>query len=184
MLHRLWVLIGMGCLLGYSANATAIEIHPTKSEMAFDHSALQAAVAFWLVIKLTRGRQRVTALRLPLQSSFCGGTLSVCPTSAPSTSSTALVFLSRCSSTLCVRVLVTRNLWPDHLRAAPHLGDQPPGPNRARNCCNLCRLDPSRLDCFDCLGSSQPGSEVQTGPSGRSQPRANHPWFPCPYRPS
>ncbi|WOO82402.1 uncharacterized protein LOC62_04G005891 [Vanrija pseudolonga] len=54
MLHRLWVLIGMGCLLGYSANATAIEIHPTKSEMAFDHSAMQAAVAFWLVIKLTR----------------------------------------------------------------------------------------------------------------------------------
>ncbi|KAL1408821.1 hypothetical protein Q8F55_005635 [Vanrija albida] len=54
LLHRLWVLVGMGCLLGYSANATAIEIHPSRSELAFDHSAMQAAVAFWLVVKATR----------------------------------------------------------------------------------------------------------------------------------
>ncbi|ODO03664.1 hypothetical protein L198_02515, partial [Cryptococcus wingfieldii CBS 7118] len=54
LLHRVWVLIGMMTLIGYSANASAIEIHPEGEEEELDHSAVRAAVAFWLVIKLTR----------------------------------------------------------------------------------------------------------------------------------
>ena len=45
----------MICILGYSVNASAIELHPTAEDGGYDHSAIQAAVAFWLIIKLTRG---------------------------------------------------------------------------------------------------------------------------------
>lgn len=55
LLHRLWILIGMMTLIGYTANASAIELEPTGEEETVDHSAVRAAVAFWLVIKLTRG---------------------------------------------------------------------------------------------------------------------------------
>lgn len=41
-------------ILGYSANASAIALEPTEEE----HGAIQAAVAFWLVIKATRGASR------------------------------------------------------------------------------------------------------------------------------
>lgn len=54
LLHRLWILIGMMTLIGYTANASAIELEPTGEEETVDHSAVRAAVAFWLVIKLTR----------------------------------------------------------------------------------------------------------------------------------
>ncbi|KIR24869.1 hypothetical protein I307_05834 [Cryptococcus deuterogattii 99/473] len=54
LLHRLWILIGMMTLIGYTANASAIELEPTGEEEIVDHSAVRAAVAFWLVIKLTR----------------------------------------------------------------------------------------------------------------------------------
>lgn len=45
----------MMTLIGYTANASAIELEPTGEEETVDHSAVRAAVAFWLVIKLTRG---------------------------------------------------------------------------------------------------------------------------------
>lgn len=67
----------MACILGYSVNASAIELHAASAHDA-GHSlerraeteasaetgvlgvgvntAIQAAVSFWLVIKLTRGR--------------------------------------------------------------------------------------------------------------------------------
>ncbi|OXG80481.1 hypothetical protein C345_05169 [Cryptococcus neoformans A2-102-5] len=54
LLHRLWILMGMMTLIGYTANASAIELEPTGEEETVDHSAVRAAVAFWLVIKLTR----------------------------------------------------------------------------------------------------------------------------------
>ncbi|WVQ77601.1 hypothetical protein IAR50_007289 [Cryptococcus sp. DSM 104548] len=54
LLHRVWVLIGMMTLIGYSANASAIELHPQGEEEELDHSAVRAAVTFWLVINLTR----------------------------------------------------------------------------------------------------------------------------------
>ncbi|ORX35876.1 bacterial low temperature requirement A protein-domain-containing protein [Kockovaella imperatae] len=55
LLHRVWILVGMICITGYSINASAIELHPHgEEEKAMDHSAVQAAVAFWLTIKLTR----------------------------------------------------------------------------------------------------------------------------------
>ncbi|KAK8847689.1 hypothetical protein IAR55_005548 [Kwoniella newhampshirensis] len=54
LLHRFWVLIGMITLLGYSANASAIELHPHEEEADFDHHAIRAAAAFWLIIKLSR----------------------------------------------------------------------------------------------------------------------------------
>ncbi|WVQ80108.1 hypothetical protein IAT38_002209 [Cryptococcus sp. DSM 104549] len=54
LLHRLWICAGMISLLGYSANASAIELSPSEEEESLDHSAVRAAVAFWLIIKLTR----------------------------------------------------------------------------------------------------------------------------------
>ncbi|KAK4688918.1 hypothetical protein P7C73_g1188, partial [Tremellales sp. Uapishka_1] len=54
LVHRVWVLIGMACLLGYSANASAIELHPSEDELSLDSTAVRAATAFYLVIKLTR----------------------------------------------------------------------------------------------------------------------------------
>ena len=44
----------MACILGYSANASAIELHPSDDGV-LDHTAVKAAAAFWLIIKLTRG---------------------------------------------------------------------------------------------------------------------------------
>jgi hypothetical protein len=55
ILHRIWILVGMITILGYSANASAIALEPTEGE----HGAIQAAVAFWLGIKATRGESRV-----------------------------------------------------------------------------------------------------------------------------
>jgi hypothetical protein len=55
MLHRLWVLIGMICLLGYSVSASVIEIEVHGEEVEMDHTAVHCAAAFWLIIKLTRG---------------------------------------------------------------------------------------------------------------------------------
>lgn len=49
----------MMTLIGYTANASAIELEPTGEEEIVDHSAVRAAVAFWLVIKLTRGELSV-----------------------------------------------------------------------------------------------------------------------------
>lgn len=49
----------MMTLIGYTANASAIELEPTREEEIVDHSAVRAAVAFWLVIKLTRGELSV-----------------------------------------------------------------------------------------------------------------------------
>jgi hypothetical protein len=46
----------MICILGYSANASAIELVVHDEDAAMEHNAVQAAVAFWLVIKLTRGK--------------------------------------------------------------------------------------------------------------------------------
>ncbi|ODN85091.1 hypothetical protein L202_00918 [Cryptococcus amylolentus CBS 6039] len=37
LLHRVWVLIGMMTLIGYSSNASAIEIHPEGEEEELDH---------------------------------------------------------------------------------------------------------------------------------------------------
>ncbi|ORY30203.1 bacterial low temperature requirement A protein-domain-containing protein [Naematelia encephala] len=54
LLHRTWVLIGMACLLGYSANASSIELHPTDEEVGLDHTAVRAAAAYWLIVKLSR----------------------------------------------------------------------------------------------------------------------------------
>ncbi|RSH92466.1 hypothetical protein EHS25_008882 [Saitozyma podzolica] len=57
LLHRGWILIGMICILGYSANASAIALEVAvgnEEEMGTEHLAVQAATAFWLVIKLTR----------------------------------------------------------------------------------------------------------------------------------
>ncbi|KAL7419951.1 hypothetical protein Q5752_004914, partial [Cryptotrichosporon argae] len=54
LLHRVWVLVGMACLLGYAANASAIELHPTEGADGLDSTAVHAAVAYWLIIKLTR----------------------------------------------------------------------------------------------------------------------------------
>jgi hypothetical protein len=54
----MWILIGMICILGYSANASAIALEVpvgNEEEMGMEHLAVQAATAFWLVIKLTRG---------------------------------------------------------------------------------------------------------------------------------
>lgn len=62
LLHRLWILIGMMTLIGYTANASAIELEPTGEEEIVDHSAVRAAVAFWLVIKLTRGEFQFSLL--------------------------------------------------------------------------------------------------------------------------
>lgn len=62
MLHRLWVLCGMACMLGYSVSASAIEIHPEGDE-GFDPRPVHCAAAFWLIIKLTRGT--VLALMRP-----------------------------------------------------------------------------------------------------------------------
>lgn len=48
----------MICILGYSANASAIALEVAignEEEMGTEHLAVQAATAFWLVIKLTRG---------------------------------------------------------------------------------------------------------------------------------
>ena len=76
-MHRLWILIGMACILGYSVNASAIELHTAaahgdghplerraETEASAEtgelgvgvNTAIQAAVSFWLVIKLTRGK--------------------------------------------------------------------------------------------------------------------------------
>lgn len=43
-------------LIGYSVNASAIELDlHDEEELVFEHEAVRAAVAFWLIIKLTRG---------------------------------------------------------------------------------------------------------------------------------
>ncbi|RSH88423.1 uncharacterized protein EHS24_000968 [Apiotrichum porosum] len=57
LVHRVWVLAGMICSMGYSANASAIELHPSEEGeegVVHDHTAVRAAVAFWLIIKLSR----------------------------------------------------------------------------------------------------------------------------------
>lgn len=56
LVHRCWVLVGMICILGYTVNASAIALHIDTAEEGFQHNAVQAAVAFWLTIKLTRGK--------------------------------------------------------------------------------------------------------------------------------
>jgi len=64
----------MICILGYSVNASAIELHPSEEEEELDHSAIRAAVAFWLIIKLSRGELR----QLPLIQSACSHQSSCC----------------------------------------------------------------------------------------------------------
>ena len=66
----------MACLLGYSANASAIQLYPGQEPdssgpetalrvvrllrrvdagVGYDNTPIHAAAAFWLIIKLTRG---------------------------------------------------------------------------------------------------------------------------------
>lgn len=57
----------MMTLIGYSVNASAIELDlHDEEELMFEHEAVRAAVAFWLIIKLTRGEPCPTDTRPPL----------------------------------------------------------------------------------------------------------------------
>ena len=42
-------------MLGYTANASAIELSPSAQDGSLDSTAVHAAVAFWVIVKLTRG---------------------------------------------------------------------------------------------------------------------------------
>jgi hypothetical protein len=61
LVHRVWVLAGMVCILGYTANASAIPLHdapgggvPYLLGYLHDSTPVQAAAAFFLLIKATR----------------------------------------------------------------------------------------------------------------------------------
>ena len=60
----------MICILGYSCNASAIELHASEEEETLDHSAVRAAVAFWLIIKLSRGGISTVIVVLQAEMSY------------------------------------------------------------------------------------------------------------------
>ncbi|KLT41203.1 hypothetical protein CC85DRAFT_312927 [Cutaneotrichosporon oleaginosum] len=59
LVHRIWVLAGMVCILGYTANASAIPLRDAPgggvpSTTKLDSTPVHAAAAFFLLIKATR----------------------------------------------------------------------------------------------------------------------------------
>lgn len=109
LFHRLWVLAGMACMLGYSVSASAIELHP-EGEEGFDSRPVHCAAAFWLIIKLTRGRIRPEGMTDRVQYSRCGIMPGAYRSSAFPSSSRAVPRLSPCLCTWYVLGCGSRGL--------------------------------------------------------------------------